>query len=49
MDNTCTFENCLKCTLENCWTGQIARNQGIEAYTEHLAMLDEAEALLDDF
>ena len=41
----CTFQKCLTCPLTDCWTGQVAREQGEEAYLEFLKMLNEAEKI----
>lgn len=43
----CNFEECQVCSCKGCWTGQIAREKGLEAYNEHLEMLDKAEELLE--
>lgn len=46
MENTCSYQKCLTCSIDTCWTGEIARSQGIEGYNEHIKMLDEAEMRL---
>ena len=40
--SVCCYNKCLSCKIETCWTGQIARRDGEEAYNEHLKMLSEA-------
>lgn len=39
----CSYDECLKCSLLECMTGQVARNEGIEGYKKFLLMLDDAE------
>lgn len=37
----CSYEKCLVCRHKECWTGQIAREHGEEAYINFLKELDE--------
>ena len=46
-DSKCSYQNCLKCELSTCMTGQIARELGEAAYNEFLKALDDAEELLN--
>lgn len=47
MDNICSYQKCLTCPIKTCWTGEVARTQGMEGYEAHLKMLDAAEERLD--
>lgn len=47
MAGKCSYQNCLKCEILSCMTGQIAREQGEAGYNEYLKVLDEAEELLE--
>ena len=38
----CSFEACQKCQHKECFTGQIAREKGKEAYDGFIAEMDKA-------
>lgn len=38
----CSYEQCLHCHCKDCWTGQIAREQGKEGYDNMMDMLANA-------
>ena len=43
----CTYEKCLSCELLSCWTGQIAREEGREAYDRFMIDMDFIERMND--
>lgn len=38
----CHYQKCLHCPHKECWTGQVAREQGKKGYKEFMKMLDES-------
>lgn len=48
MENSCSYQKCLTCSSQMCWTGKVARSQGEKGYDAHIKMLDEAERILEN-
>ncbi len=44
----CSFEACQKCQHKECFTGQIAREKGKEAYDEFIAEMDKATDITEN-
>jgi len=43
----CSYQKCLTCNISTCHTGEIAREQGEEAYNEWIAEMNEAEVITE--